>query len=495
MGDAEARRDFPRQDVRAAFCHSTFRRARGNDLSSHEGFFAQAEFDGPVREETLRGRTHLVAPATMLRETVLEGWDAFVPWSEISRTINEHTWEGRPIVLAHPTKHGEWISAGHLDTAERWIGAVHNVRDGGDHRMRAEVWIDTELAGRFERGAQLMEQIRAGEQIEVSTGYLSTARPRPGEFNGRRYSKVHEHLIPDHFAIGVGRGQCSVADGCGINNEEAQMSGETEKLGVFMATMQAVGAALGYKSESASSTGKDGTDGKSGNLDAKGNGAPSVIVNVHAPQEGEPMADDRERLIKALVECEDCELTEEQLKGSSIEVLRALSGSSSDGAGDEKGKEKGKGEEKERELKAAAEKKAADEKAAEEKAAAEKKAAEGEPWQPSEKTVAALEALGKIGAEGLLAIAEVASTVQKTAAEEKDEILKALIANERCTITEAVLKAYDLEALRGLDQAYNPIAASFAARGLPRTIEPASGDGYEYPGVLLKAPKPADKKN
>ena len=502
MGDPEARRDFPRQDPRAAFCFSTYRRARGlpqrraNDLSDQSMFYVQAELDGPVREETLRGRTHLVAPATMLREIVLPGWDAFIPWSEIQRTIDEHTWEGKPIVLSHPTKNGQFISAGHVDVAERWIGAVHNVKDGGDHRLRGEVWIDVGLAERFEKGAQLLDDIRAGKRIEVSTGYLSGRRPQGGEFQGRRYSNIHEHLIPDHFAVGVGEGQCNVGDGCGINNDlEGQMSGEADKLGVFMATMQAVGNALGI-------TRADSTDGKT---DDGGKGAPQVVVNVHAPQGGEAMADEQKRLIKALVECKDCELTKEQLDGSSLEVLRALTAASAGkGEGEDgKGGEKGKDDGKEKQLTAAeqaAEKAAVEKKAADEKVAAEKKAAEDGKGETggvtlSAESVAAIEALGKIGAEGLLAIAQVANATLKEAADEKETIVKALVANELCHLTEELLKGYDLDALRGLDQAYNPIAASFAARGLPRTIEPASGDDYKYPGILLREKPATEKKN
>src|SRR5260370_3386209 len=93
-----------------------------------------------------------------------------------------------------------------------------------------EVWIDPEKMSAHSQGArQLLAKIRAGEQIEVSTGLFTGAESSNGTYGDREYYSIWRGIIPDHLALlpdGT-LGACSIADGCGVYANAAAVAAAT----------------------------------------------------------------------------------------------------------------------------------------------------------------------------------------------------------------------------------------------------------------------------
>lgn len=199
----------------------------------------QAAPDG-VRRDVFEGVEHLVVPVVMICEGVLN--DALVPASEFGKY--PEAWNGRPIPVLHPQENGGYISANRPDVIERnTIGTIFNAR-AVDGKLKADAWVNTEKARRLGYG-DLIQQLEAGEIVEVSTGYFSDDEMRAGDYNGVSYTSIHRNIRPDHLALLPGEiGACSVADGCGtrVNSKKESFA---MKVNEAMATLA---KALGLKS-------------------------------------------------------------------------------------------------------------------------------------------------------------------------------------------------------------------------------------------------------
>lgn len=183
--------------------------------------------DSPaVRLARFRGQEHLVFPAVMLREQVLhcmnchEGGE-LIPLSEIEDSLPG--WEGRPVtVLRHPTRNGRAVSANSREVLENdVVGHVFEPRIE-DGALKGDVWLDITATRRIVGGSEIIDRLEAGEMLEVSTGYFRVAEEKSGVHNGESYALIERDLIPDHFAIGLKRGACSVDDGCGAPRINAE---------------------------------------------------------------------------------------------------------------------------------------------------------------------------------------------------------------------------------------------------------------------------------
>ena len=182
---------------------------------------------GPVRHARFKGQDHLVFPAVMLREQVLncmncdEGGE-LIPLSEIEESLPG--WEGRPVtVLRHPTRNGRAVSANSREVLENdVVGHVFDARID-DGALKGDVWLTISATRRIVGGAEIVDRLEAGEMLEVSTGYFRAAEIRSGKHNGVEYALIQRDLIPDHFAVGLaGRGACSIDDGCGAPRINAE---------------------------------------------------------------------------------------------------------------------------------------------------------------------------------------------------------------------------------------------------------------------------------
>lgn len=181
----------------------------------------QAAPDG-VRRDVFEGVEHLVVPVVMICEGVLN--DALVPAAEFGKY--PEAWNGRPVPVLHPQENGGYISANRPDVIERnTIGTIFNARVV-DRKLKADAWINTEKAKRLGYG-DLVQQLEAGEVVEVSTGYFADDDPKAGDYNGTGYSVIHRNIRPDHLALLPGEiGACSIADGCGtrVNSKKGSFA-------------------------------------------------------------------------------------------------------------------------------------------------------------------------------------------------------------------------------------------------------------------------------
>ena len=96
------------------------------------------------------------------------------------------------------------------------IGRVAKPRIASGGRLVADLMIDVAAANKAD--ARIVERLRAGRPIELSTGLFTSNEPSAGyDHRGRRYEGIAREHRPDHVAVLLdGRGACSVEDGCGV---------------------------------------------------------------------------------------------------------------------------------------------------------------------------------------------------------------------------------------------------------------------------------------
>lgn len=186
---------------------------------------------GETRTEMVNGREFLVAPLTLIVPGVLNGSQGplYYPPEEIRRNVD--AWNGVPMVVQHPTRNGTPISGRTPEAmSKQEIGRVYNVRIGDGGKLQAEGWFDVQATDRVDR--TIMPRLRKGEPIELSTGLFTSNEPRPGDYNGKRYTHIARNYKPDHLAILPDRtGACSIRDGCGVLvNEDEEMQTTNDAL-------------------------------------------------------------------------------------------------------------------------------------------------------------------------------------------------------------------------------------------------------------------------
>lgn len=171
-----------------------------------------------IRREMHDGAEHLVVPAVLIVEGVLN--DSFVPAEEFGKYVD--SWNGIPVPVLHPEEHGEHISANRPDIIDKnTIGRVYNAHVDGN-KLKAELWLNIDKANRLGHDA-LIDQLAAGEVVELSTAYFADDEKKAGNFNGNSYSGIARNLRPDHLALLPGNvGACSVEDGCGTRTNNAK---------------------------------------------------------------------------------------------------------------------------------------------------------------------------------------------------------------------------------------------------------------------------------
>jgi hypothetical protein len=170
--------------------------------------------------ETVGGTNYLVAPVIAIKAGELNGEQ--VPADEIGAHF--HAWNGRPFVIDHPEQDGEHVSANDPEIlAQTQIGKFFNVKMD-DGKLKGEIWIDTALAKKIRRGQEVVDRLKRGKQLEVSTAYF-----RDLDGNTAR------NLRPDHLAALLDElGACSWEDGCGaprVNCNRCTKNREVTMLG------------------------------------------------------------------------------------------------------------------------------------------------------------------------------------------------------------------------------------------------------------------------
>lgn len=177
-----------------------------------------------VRTEQFFGRTFRVIPAVLVRSQVLRNnlGDTLLPANAITDEWAAQ-WNNIPVIVGpHPQNRGQLVSGRTPELLnERGVGWIYHARaeqESDDvRRLVGEVWIDEGRIGAVAGLQEALDQVAAGQPVELSTGFSAQVEKRSGEFRGERYEAVLYPGVADHLIISTElTGACAVADGCGL---------------------------------------------------------------------------------------------------------------------------------------------------------------------------------------------------------------------------------------------------------------------------------------
>jgi len=384
----------------------------------------QTNEDGAqARVETVNDRDWLVLPVIAVLETVLNGM--LLPAEEIARL--PEAWEGMPVPIGHPQVDGWYVSArtrDQLPLCAGWFFDVHSVGDRA--RLVGDIWLDMakayELGGNAERA---VSQLRNGHSAEVSTAFYADIEPITGSYNGVEYFGIFRNIVPDHLAVLLDQeGACNWQDGCGCPRANEQES------------------------------------------DQQADSLPDSNIETHTREENTDM--DRQAMIDALVACQCCELSAEQLAELDDSTLAAMSTMTANfqavlAANSEPAEGEPEPEDE------APEGEAED---------VEPEAEDVEPEPEPEATVEA-QALREIVNEfgSVKAFAEALQTVKTNANAERDTLVSTVL-NANAGFDKAELEAMSVETLRKLAESVT--GGDFSGRALPNANRD-NGQAEELP--------------
>ena len=173
-----------------------------------------------LREETLDGRTYLVAPLIMINVGVHNR--ALYTEKDLAKSVE--TWNDVPITVNHPEEDGKALSAKSPKVlAKQSIGRIFH-SNFTDCKMKAEAWVDVEKTK--ELRPEIITRLNERKMIEVSTGHFSDDEQTEGTYNGETYGEICHNIVGNHLAfLPDDIGACSITDGAGcprINKQEGQ---------------------------------------------------------------------------------------------------------------------------------------------------------------------------------------------------------------------------------------------------------------------------------
>lgn len=192
---------------------------------SQRGMTAQTSSTG-IKVQFLE-QEHLVVPVVAMVEGVRFGAAQDSAELGLAEDFGKYpaSWNGRPLVVNHPRIDGNFVSAGNISVLEDIsFGFIANtkVEDG---KLKMEAWISLARAEAIPEVQSFVEQIEAGDTIEVSVGFWCDVEKESGKFNGQAYTGIWRNIVPDHLAFLTHEaGACSVADGCGVPRINSQSS-------------------------------------------------------------------------------------------------------------------------------------------------------------------------------------------------------------------------------------------------------------------------------
>lgn len=183
-----------------------------------------------IRVRELLGAEYYVLPSVMMVEGAYypsiqscnERTALFFSADELRKSIT--SWNGRGISLMHPDENSSFNVPDVFDN--HWLGFVFNANFEADKgRLIADLWISAE------RGKELVEKVKASEQVDISIGACGEIIDGAGVINGEAYSKQFVNIVGDHLAVLPGsKGACSWSDGCGIRASEYGLLVDEEKV-------------------------------------------------------------------------------------------------------------------------------------------------------------------------------------------------------------------------------------------------------------------------
>jgi len=207
-----------------------------------------ASFGGAVRRTVWQGKEYLIAPVIALVEGVHEGSAGAIYYSkdEIAKFIE--AWNGVPLPVMHPQDNeGYYISCNSPEIIEKQsIGHFFNAQYQAG-KLKGELWIEIEKANQISK--EIIERLENGQPIEVSTGLWSDDEIIAGEWNGKKYAVIARNIRPDHIALLPNAiGACSWQDGCGaprINSKGGD--NKVKDKGKIKQALSSIAELLGFK--------------------------------------------------------------------------------------------------------------------------------------------------------------------------------------------------------------------------------------------------------
>ena len=177
------------------------------------------------RYETLEDIEYIVVPMVILTVGVHNGSNGPILYTEDELAKIPEIWNHKPVVVYHPERNGQGISACDPIVLEsRKVGMMLNTtfKDG---KLKSEAWIRKDRADKIDN--RIMEAINNGEMMELSTGLYADHEEVAGEWNGEEYTSIARNFRPDHLALLPDMiGACSIKDGAGLlrNAQKANVS-------------------------------------------------------------------------------------------------------------------------------------------------------------------------------------------------------------------------------------------------------------------------------
>lgn len=172
---------------------------------------------GTYRKAKLNGRDHFVVPVSMIVPGVLNGSKGALYYSASEIAKNYDAWNGMPLVVYHPIRNGQPVSARHPEVLNsQSVGVVLKSRINTNGKLIAEGWFDVKKTKKVDE--RVYNALAKGEKIELSTGLFTENVPVTGAtFNGKPYTHEAINYRPDHLAVLPDQtGACSIKDGCGV---------------------------------------------------------------------------------------------------------------------------------------------------------------------------------------------------------------------------------------------------------------------------------------
>lgn len=186
---------------------------------------------GKAKTEKFQGREFFVAPAVMMTEGVHTGSAGPVLYTNKFLRKDPEAWDHKPIVVYHPKRDGEFVSANDPDILNNsGVGFLLRTRfDNQKKGWKTECWFDKEQTKKVD--PRVYSNLENGKVTEVSTGMMLRCTKKKGEWNGQKYkfealrSRANDHLavLPDQV------GACSVKKGAGLLVNSLRLRGFVTK--------------------------------------------------------------------------------------------------------------------------------------------------------------------------------------------------------------------------------------------------------------------------
>ncbi len=446
--------------------------------------------------EDLTGMEILNFPVKALREQILNCINClpggeFVSAAEIKKSIKD--WNGAPLTIDHPRNNdGQLEFAGiNEEFLERVkVGEINNARF-----INGFLWVDAHLnrvlaAVTVEGRGIIAALLGGGQDVEVSTGYGMELDFRSGVHEGERFHFAQTDIMPDHLALlPIGQaGACSVEDGCGAaraaqslvaaaaRHEPEEHVPDPKLDGRILAAIKSL---LGFKEDD-----KPAGDPAGNAADPSEGDDPKPEEPGGTPHSQEDETMDRNKTILALVASDKTDFSKEELEAFNDERLSSLATLAgcdcADGsAGKDPPADPPKGN-------------AEDGSDGSDPPAADPPAASSDGDKPVGLTPEHIAALDQVVAfsKNIPALEALVSNAQASADAEREELVSALTANERCVIGKEDLEALPLTVLRGMKRSFEVV--DYSGQGGPRDLGITDDDDRGYMPLPDISPKAAD---